>query len=275
MIDLHFKYKTAVETIFKACPFVPDLAVVLGSGLGNFADTLETINIIPNESLPGYPTSKVPGHSSKIYFSKYMGKNILLFKGRIHFYEGNKLSECILPVFFSSKLGVKNILLTNAAGGVNPLFTPGDLMLAESFNAIFLKKELTALLGLGGINAKNNFNNFPSRELNEIILRAAQSKGITLHKGTYWFTKGPSYETPAEINLIKKYGGDAVGMSTVHEAVYAAWLGMRVSAISCITNYAAGISKNKLSHSEVTTTARLVEEKFGELIREIIKNPDR
>lgn len=272
MIDLHFKYEAAVKTLIRECPFEPDLALVLGSGLGNFADSIETINVIPNESLAGYPSSSVPGHSSRIYFSKYMGKNVLLFKGRIHFYEGNKLSECILPVFFSDKLGIKNIILTNAAGGVNQSFTPGDLMVAESFNAIFLKKELTALLGLGGINAKNNFNNFPSRELNDIIISAAQLQGIKLHKGTYWYTKGPSYETPAEINLIKKYGGDAVGMSTVHEAVYAAWLGMRVSAISCITNYAAGISNNKLSHSEVTTTARLAEEKFGDLIREIINN---
>ena len=166
---------------------------------------------------------------------------------------------------------MKKIILTNAAGGVNPSFIPGDLMLADSFNGMFLKKEITSFTGLAGIKEKNSFIDFPSAELNEIIISAAVAEGIVLRKGVYWYTKGPSYETPAEINMIKSFGGDAVGMSTVHEAVYAAYTGMKVSAISCITNYAAGISGEKLSHSDVTLTAKLVEEKFGALIKAAIE----
>jgi purine-nucleoside phosphorylase len=272
LIDFNFKYKAAVELIKKASPFRPDISIVLGSGLGTFADTLETDSVLSNEDLPGYPSPAVPGHSGKICFSRFAGKNILLFSGRIHLYEGYKIYESVLPVFFTKELGGKYLLLTNAAGGINASFTPGDLMLADSFNGMFLKKELTGLLGLAGIENKNNLMDFPSKVLNDIILTAALKQSINLKHGVYWHTKGPSYETPAEIKMIKQYGADAVGMSTVHEALFACWLGLKVSAVSCITNFASGISDYKLSHNEVTMTARLVEEKFGNLLREIIKN---
>jgi purine-nucleoside phosphorylase len=272
LIDLNFKYKTAIELIKRDAPFRPDISIILGSGLGSFADTLDTVRILNNADLPDYPAPAVPGHSGKICFSRLAGKNILLFSGRIHLYEGYKLYETVLPVLFSKVLGSKYILLTNAAGGVNASFAPGDLMLADSFNGMFMKKELTGFLGLAGIENKNNLIDFPSNDLNNIIMTSAKAQNINLKRGVYWYTKGPSYETPAEIRMIKKYGGDAVGMSTVQEAVFASWLGMKASAVSCITNYASGISSYKLSHKEVTTTARQVEEKFGNLLRETIKN---
>ena len=271
MFDINFKYKAALDLIQRDAPFQPDISIILGSGLGTFADTLEPVTVLLNEDLPGYPAPAVSGHSGKIYFSRFSGKNILLFSGRIHLYEGYKLYETVLPVLVSKKLGSKYILLTNAAGGVNSSFTPGDLMLADSFNGMFLKKELTGFLGLTGIDNKNHLIDFPSRELNNIISAAAGEQNVNLKRGVYWYTKGPSYETPAEVKMIKKYGGDAVGMSTVQEAVFACWLGMKVSAVSCITNYASGISDHKLSHSEVTITARQVEEKFGNLLRQTIK----
>ncbi len=145
-------------------------------------------------------------------------------------------------------------------------------MLALSFNGINLKNELTQLIGLADINAKNNFIDFPSSNINKIIKKSAEDLSIDLKAGTYWYTKGPVYETPAEIKMISKFGGDAVGMSTVHEAILSAYLGMETSSISCITNFAAGISNKKLSHSEVTETANLVKGKFEQLVKKTIEN---
>jgi purine-nucleoside phosphorylase len=161
-------------------------------------------------------------------------------------------------------------MLTNAAGGVNKNFTPGDFMLAKSFNGLFIKNELTRLISVASLEGKNNFMNLPSSKLNSLIKKAAYEENIDLKEGVYWYIKGPSYETPAEINMIKKFNGDATGMSTVHEAVYAAYMGIETSAISCITNLAAGISPKKLSHEEVTSTAREVEKKLENLIKHAI-----
>lgn len=270
MFNLNFKYKIIIDRILDEFPESPELAIVLGSGLGDFALSIEVIKSLNTNKIQGYPESTIPGHEGKIIFGEYYGKKILLFQGRIHFYEGYSLNECILPVFISNKLNSKKILFTNAAGGINSEFHPGDLMLATSFNGINIKKELSGLIGLPSIMSKNNFGDFPSLELNKIILNAGESEQIKIKKGVYWYTKGPSYETPAEISMIKKFGGDAVGMSTVHEAIFAANLGLKVASISCITNYAAGISDKKLNHSEVTETAKLVKDKFEKLVKRVI-----
>ncbi len=271
MVDVNYKYKNLLSFLEKELIFKPDLALVLGSGLGEFAERIELIKSIPTSDLTGYPVSTVSGHKGKIIFGKYKSKNLLLFQGRIHFYEGYLLSECILPALISCELGSKKMILTNAAGGVNSQYHPGNLMLAASFNSINIKKELTDLIGLAGIDKKNNFLNFPSIQLNDLIKKAASKGKIELQEGVYWYTKGPSYETPAEIKMISKFGGDAVGMSTVHEAFFAASKGMEVSAISCITNYAAGISNKKLDHQEVVHTANLVKTKFENLIKGTIE----
>ncbi|MCW9095188.1 MAG: purine-nucleoside phosphorylase [Ignavibacteriaceae bacterium] len=270
MIDLNFKYQEAISYLKKESPFTPDIAIVLGSGLGEFADSTKKIKSLSTSEIPGYPKTTVRGHQGAIHFSKVEKKNILIFQGRLHFYEGYKISDCLLGVLLSNKLGCKKIIFTNAAGGVNRNFAPGDLMLIDSFNALQLNKEITSLIGVTSIEVRNNFLNCPSKRMNEIFMDSAKEIKIPLHSGTYWYSKGPSYETPAEINLMYKFGGDAVGMSTVHEAIYASLIGMKTAAISCITNLAAGISLNKLSHEEVTETANKVKSKFERLVRRVI-----
>lgn len=270
MLDLNFKYKKLLDHLQNISPFKPELSIVLGSGLGDFARSLKIVKSISISELPGYPPATIAGHAGKIHFCIHSKKKLLLFQGRIHFYEGYKISDCVLAPLISKKLGCNKLLITNAAGGINKNFNPGDLMLAESFNGMFIKKEMTNLIGLANIERKNQMMNFPSKKFNEIIKKSALEEKIDLKEGIYWYTKGPSYETPAEIKMMSKFGADAVGMSTVHEAVYASFIGMEVSSISCITNYAAGISNKKLDHSEVTETANLVKKKFETLVKRII-----
>jgi purine-nucleoside phosphorylase len=269
-IDLSFKYKDLLKQINKEKPFDPEFSIILGSGLGDFASSLDVKKSISTEDLPGYPPSTVTGHSGKIIFAEAENKKLLLFKGRIHFYEGYKIYECVLPVFIAHKLNCKKLLLTNAAGGINRNFSSGDLMLANSFNGMNIKKEIIELFDIPTSEIKNRFLDFPSSKINDVVREAAIYEKISLLEGTYWYTKGPSYETPAEISLMYKFGADAVGMSTVHEAIYANLIGMETVAISCITNLAAGISVNKLSHQEVTETANKVKSKFERLVRRVI-----
>lgn len=271
-INLNAKYKELIKFLYNENLPTPDLAIILGSGLGDFANKFPSTKKYKTNQLPDYPPSTIIGHEGNIHLLEIHGKNVLLFQGRIHFYEGYKISECILPVFITNLLGCKKILLTNAAGGINSDFIPGDLMLANSLNALFLKKEITELIGLASFEAKRNIIEFEHNSLQNLILESSTKIGVELKQGTYFFVKGPSYETPAEIRFFKKFGADAVGMSTVHEAIYAAYLGMESAVISCITNFAAGISDQKLSHSDVTETAELVKEKFSSLLESVIKN---
>ncbi len=271
MINLNSKYRETLEAIAKQIPFEPEICLILGSGLGDFAEKVETVKSIATSSLPNYPVSTVQGHHGYLHFSKYLDKKLLIVQGRVHFYEGYSLSQCVLPVHIASKLNCKKIILTNAAGGVNPYFKPGDLMLASSLNGINIKMELTELIGLSNLTQKNALLDFPSKEMNEKIKSAALEEKIPLQEGVYWLTKGPSYETPAEVKMVRKFGGDAVGMSTVHEAIYAASTGLNVSAISCITNFAAGLSDQKLSHTEVMETAERVKHNFERLVKKTIE----
>lgn len=273
MIDINEKFRKITKVLKLEAPFTTDVAIVLGSGLGDFAEKINTIKSIPTASLPGYPASTIEGHKGYIHFAEYKGKKVLLFQGRIHFYEGYALSECILPVHIAYKLGCKNVLLTNAAGGINTNFETGALMLITSVNAMSIKKELSSLLGMISVEQRNNFDrNFPSQHLNDKIRQASLEEKIMLKEGVYWLSKGPMYETPAEIQMAAHFGSDAVGMSTAHEAIYGASVGLNVSAISCITNMAAGISQNKLSHLEVMETANRVKADFERLIKRFIDN---
>jgi purine-nucleoside phosphorylase len=269
-LNLNSKYKDLVNILKGFAPFKPEISLILGSGLGNFASSLKLYKSISTNELPGYPPSTIIGHEGNIHFAEYEGKKLILFQGRVHFYEGYPISECVLPAFLSHKLGCRKILITNAAGGINPNFHPGDLMLALSFNTSSIKKELSSLIGTLSEEGTNNLRDFPSQAFNDIIRKAALKEEIELKEGIYWFSKGPSYETPAEIRMMSKFGGDSVGMSTVHEALFAAYSGLEVASISCITNYAAGISKSKLNHAEVTDTANIVKEKFERLVKRII-----
>ena len=271
MINMNEKYRATVEAIAKQIPFEPEICIVLGSGLGDFADKVETLKSISTASLPNYPKSTVQGHHGFLHFSYYGNKKLLIVQGRIHFYEGYTLSQCVLPVHVASKLNCKKLILTNAVGGINPSFKPGDLMLVTSYNGVALKKELTEIIGLANLEQKNSFLDLPSSEMNNTILAAAKKENINLQQGVLWLTKGPSYETPAEIRMMKKHGGDAVGMSTVHEAYYASSTGLKSASISCITNYAAGLSAHKLSHKDVMEAAEIVKKDFERLIKKTIE----
>lgn len=269
-IDLAFKYKELIEQLKKEQPFTPDFAIILGSGLGEFASSVSIKHSISTKDLPGYPPSTIEGHSGKIVFAEAKGKKLLLFQGRIHFYEGYKIYECLLPVFIVHQLDCKKLLITNAAGAINRNFSPGDLMLANSLNGINIKKELSEIIGVPSTQMLQSLSDFPSTKLNKLIRKAAIDEKIRLQEGNYCYLKGPSYETPAEIEMMHRFGADAAGMSTVHEAIFAATLGIEVAAISCITNLAAGISPTKLSHEEVTETANRVKSKFERLVKKII-----
>lgn len=264
------KYKELLKFIKENQPFTTEIAIVLGSGLGDFASSVEIIKSIPTSEIPDYPSSTVEGHKGYIHFAKYNNRNLILFQGRIHFYEGYGLLQCILPIIIAKETGTKFLLLSNAAGGVNPLYNPGDLMLIESFNSINLKKELSSIT-----NSKNKFYsnsdiNFSSIEFKNLIKKVALEEQVDLKVGNYWYCKGPNYETPAEVKMISYFDGDAVGMSTVHEAIWGMLNGLQVGAISCITNFAAGISNQKLYHGEVMEVAELVKPKFEKLIKAII-----
>ncbi len=267
MSNMNSKYRQAIKTLSDNLPFTPDIAIVLGSGLGDLADKLHKIKSIPTTEIPGYPKSTVHGHKGFIHFAEYDSRKILLFQGRIHFYEGYDIPECLLPVYLIHKTGCKKVILTNAAGGVNPSFVPGDLMLIDAFYTFNIKKELSRFLRKISGEQKNSFLDFPSRKISETIKLASLKSGVFLQHGSYWFGKGPSYETKAEIQMMLKLGIDAVGMSTAHEAVYAKYLGMEVGGISLITNYAAGLSPTKLSHQEVIDTANEAKDRFEKLVK--------
>ncbi len=270
MINLSEKYRPLLEQIKSDAPFIPKIALILGSGLGDFAEKVNTEKSIPTDSLPGYPKSTVEGHKGFIHFSKYADKDLLIYQGRIHFYEGYRLSDCVVPVLIAKELGCEKLILTNAAGGVNPNFKPGDLMLTLDFNSLNIKKEITELLGLATFDERKRLSDFPSSEINDKIKKAALDEKIPLKEGTYILTKGPSYETAAEVKMYGNLGIDAVGMSTVHEAIFGMKVGMKVGAISLITNHAAGISPQKLSHQEVIDTAEKAKTKFERLIKKTI-----
>ena len=271
MVNMNAKYSDILNEVVKQVPFEPEICIVLGSGLGDFVEKIEIIKSISASSLPNYPGSTVQGHQGYIHFSKYKGKKLLVLQGRIHFYEGYSISQCVLPVHIAARLGCKKVLLTNAAGGVNPLFKPGSLMLASSFNGTIIGKKLADLIGLVTLEQKNSFLDLTSKEMYDKIRIAALEEKISLCEGLYWMTMGPGYETTAEINMYRKYGADAVGMSTVPEAYYASYLGLKVAAVSCITNFAAGLSSRALSHADVMETAVGVKDNFERLVKRSIE----
>ena len=271
MIDLEFKYEKLLKYLEIEIPFKPEICLILGSGLGDFADNIKLVKSIPTNIIPDYPSSTVQGHKGFLHFAEINKKKVLIFQGRIHIYEGYTIDKCILPAFIAQQLGVKKLLVTNAAGGVNLNFVPGDLMLVTGFLSHNIKMELSLLFSIPSVDQRDYLNNLPDKSFNEIISEAALKENVSLKEGTYWFGKGPSYETPAEVRMQGIFGTDAVGMSTVHEALYAAYHGISVASISLITNHAAGLSSEKLSHKEVIETAELAKEKFERLVKRIIK----
>jgi purine-nucleoside phosphorylase len=249
----------------------PTLAVILGSGLGEFADNLEVIKALPTDEIPDYPRSTVPGHAGRIILGRLDGKTILAFQGRIHFYEGYEPRTVVLPVLIARQMGCSQLLVTNAAGGINRSFQPGDLMLITDHINLM---GMNPLLGVNDDELGPRFPDMSSAYNPEWIASAAaigQKLGIELQRGVLMGLSGPSYETPAEISMMDRLGADAACMSTIPEVIYASYLGLKVLGISCITNMASGISAGPLDHSEVTETADRVKEKFTRLVAEIIR----
>lgn len=251
--------------------FYPETAVVLGSGLGGFADEIEVKYSVDYSSLPDFPVSTVQGHSGKFVFGLCAGKPIAIAQGRVHLYEGYASDEAIMPVRVLKLLGINTVILTNAAGGINGEFRPGDVMLITDHISFFVKSPLV------GKNIDEFGVRFPNmtevydKKLQDIAFSAAMKRGIPLKTGVYAQIKGPQYETPAEIRALESLGADAVGMSTAIEAIAARHCGMRVCGLSVITNMAAGKSKFSLSHGEVINAAKGVEKDLFELIGSIIK----
>lgn len=247
----------------------PELGLVLGSGLGDLADEIEDAVIIPYEAIPNFPVSTVEGHEGKLVYGNLSGKRVIALKGRFHYYEGYELTDVTYPIRLFKELGVTTIILTNAAGGVNPNFKAGDIMvITDHIN-------LTGTNPLIGPNVHQQGPRFVdltqtySKRGIELIKEIAKDQGIDLKEGVYTWMTGPSYETPAEIRMIQHIGGDAVGMSTVPEAIVAKHAGMEVIGVSCITNLAAGL-QSELNHEEVIATSQEVKPKFKELLRQLI-----
>lgn len=260
-----------------------DTVIVLGSGLGAFADDLESAVTIPYETIPNFARSTVEGHAGQLVLGEIDGKAIAVQQGRFHFYEGYDMEQVTFPVRTFGRMGVKNMILTNAAGSTSSEMTPGSLMLiSDHIN----------MMGVNPLRGKNDERfgpRFPDmthvydREFQEIVVAEAEAiaqqrfkdgvdKQLTdfLHRGIYCALSGPTYETPAEVRLYRLLGADAVGMSTVPEAVAARHQGMRVAGISCITNFAAGMTEETINHEEVMETGARVAEIFKELLRRVI-----
>jgi purine-nucleoside phosphorylase len=264
------KIEQAATFIRARCDMQPRAAIILGSGLGDFADTLDDAVKIPTADIPHYPKSTVEGHRGFLVFGRHGGTPTLAVQGRTHFYEGYPIQEVAFIVRIMQALGIKALLVTNAAGGINLGFKPGDLMLITDHINFLFRNPLTG---------KNEYDGprFPDmsdaydRELSERVVQVALKRGIALRKGVLFVSSGPSYETAAEVRMIRQLGGDAASMSTVPEVITAAQAGIKVIGISCITNAGTGVTAQKLSHEEVTQTANLVKGRFLALVRGIIE----
>ena len=270
--DLISRINEAKDYIFDKVGFVPEIALILGSGLGDMAEEAEDKTAIDYKDIPNFPVSTVQGHKGRLVFGTIRGKKVVFMQGRFHYYEGYRMEDVVFPVWVLKALGVKKLIVTNAAGGVNTSFEPGDLMLIKDHINYTNNNPLI------GPNIEEFGPRFPdmseaySKELSDVVRASATENGIKLQEGTYIFFTGPSYETPAEIRACRILGADAVGMSTVPEVVTANHCGIMTVGISCITNMAAGILDQPLNHKEVMETADRVKENFTKLIKSAVES---
>ncbi|MCI6850254.1 MAG: purine-nucleoside phosphorylase [Clostridiales bacterium] len=261
-----------VRAVREVTDFTPEIGIVLGSGLGDFARLVDRKAEVSYASLPGFPVSTVAGHAGKLIFGYVRSVPVVVMQGRVHYYEGYSMEQVVAPIRLMGLLGAKKLLLTNAAGGVNTSFTPGDLMLITDHISAFVPSPLR------GENPQELGPRFPDmsrvydKEMGRAVLEAGEKLGESLQQGVYLQWQGPNYETPAEIRMFRTLGADAVGMSTVCEAIAARHMGLRVCAVSCITNMACGILPQPLSHEEVQQTANRVKDKFQALVLESLES---
>ena len=270
MMDEMKRIDEAAAKVLAVCGKA-DIGVILGSGLGDYAEALEDAVKLPYSEIPGFPRSTVAGHAGMWCCGTLHGKRVVMMQGRFHYYEGYSMKDVTLPVRVMQKIGVKTLVVTNAAGGVNLGYHPGELMVIGD---IF---SMTAQNPLIGPNLDAFGPRFPDmscafdKELRALAHECANEQGFALREGVYAQMTGPTYETPAEIRMLRTLGADAVGMSTVPEVIVARHGGMRVLGISCITNMAAGILDQPLNHAEVTETANRVKGQFRNLLDRIIE----
>ena len=269
--DYYAAVSSAAETLRDRLTPVPDVAVVLGSGLGDFADGLTGAISTPYRDIPNWPASAVIGHAGKLVVGDLGGKRVAALSGRAHFYEGHDLRTVTFATRVLGLVGIKRLILTNAAGGINLSFKPGTLMVMDDHINLLGSNPLV------GANEDRFGARFPdmtevySKRLRGIAQEAAAARKVAVAHGVYVAVHGPSYETPAEIRFLRTIGADAVGMSTVPEALVARHMGLEVLGISCITNPAAGVLPEPLRHDEVMEVARRVRGEFASLLEGIIE----
>ena len=271
MGEIENKLKMTVEKVRDKTDFQPAVALVLGSGIGGFADLLKVEKEIPYSEIEGFPVSTVQGHDGKFIFGYLGNVPVVCMKGRVHYYEGYSMTDVVLPVRLMRMLGAKILFLTNAAGGVNEGFHAGDLMMIKDHVSVFVPNPLIGQ-NLGELGTRfPDMSNVYDKELQELIRKTAKECEVPLQEGIYTQLSGPSYESPAEIRMLRALGTDAVGMSTVVEAIAANHAGMRICGISCISNMAAGMSGKPLNHKEVQEAADAASKKFTKLVFESIQ----
>lgn len=249
---------------------VPEIGIILGSGLGPLADQIEQAISIPYSEIPNFAKSEAVGHANELVIGEFAGKKVVAMKGRFHYYEGFSAKEVTFPVHVMKALGVEKLIITNACGAINTDFEPGELMLIDDHI------NTTATTPFHGPNDDDlgprftDLTNVYSKDLQALAYEAAEENNLSLQKGVYAWWTGPAYETPAEIRMLRMMGADAVGMSTVPEAMVAAYSGLDTLGISCLTNMAAGILDEPLSHDSVIQVAAEVHDKFVRLVTDII-----
>ena len=272
MDNVYEKLMTCLASVRQKTDFVPEVALILGSGLGNYAEHIKTECMIEYTEIEGFPVSTVAGHKGRYVFGYIGDVHVVAMQGRVHYYEGYPMTDVVLPTRLMGLMGAKKLILTNAAGGVNLSYKAGDFMLITDHITTGVPSPLI------GQNIEELGVRFPdmsevySLRMKSVIKEQADKLGIKLQEGVYAQLTGPAYETPAEIRMIRIWGADAVGMSTACEALAARHMGMEICGISCITNMAAGVTNEKLSHKEVQETADRVAKDFESLVTEIIKN---
>ncbi|MBD5466457.1 MAG: purine-nucleoside phosphorylase [Lachnospiraceae bacterium] len=271
MNPIYEKLQNCLKSIRQKTDFEPKVAIVLGSGLGDYAQDIKVVTEVDYSEIEGFPVSTVPGHAGKFIFGYVGDVPVVCMKGRVHYYEGYPISDVVLPTRLMKLMGAEILFLTNASGGVNKNFQAGDFMLITDQISTFAPNPLI------GQNIEELGTRFPdmseiyNKELREIIKGTAKENEISLQEGVYIQFTGPSFESPAEIKMAAALGADAVGMSTAVEAIAANHMGMKVCGISCVCNLAAGLSENPLTHAEVQEAANNAAPFFKKLVTECVK----
>ncbi|PRR83315.1 purine-nucleoside phosphorylase [Clostridium vincentii] len=270
-MDLLKKIQVSSDYILKNSNYSPQIGLILGSGLGSLVDLIENAEFFPYDELPNFPVSTVEGHAGRLVIGTLKGKTVVAMEGRFHYYEGYNMEEVTFPIRVMKLLGIKTIIVTNAAGAVNTGFKSGDLMVIKDHINV------SGINPLIGKNLDNFGTRFPDmsnaydKDLRKIVQNIAISLKLNIKQGIYAMMTGPTYETPAEVRMVRAIGADAVGMSTVPEVIVANHCGLKVIGISCLTNMAAGILDKPLNHNEVIETSNRVKNDFMSLMSSLIE----